>query len=124
MKRSKLRSVSPKRAKINREYAALAKAFLESNPICGLWLAQNGYFRAEGYEPRYNKGQLDYGSVTPELLKSIGAPESTQIHHKKGRGKWMLDAFTWMAVSDAGHRYIHVNPKESYMRGHLLPRNT
>ncbi len=50
-------------------------------------------------------------------------PHSTQVHHKKGRGKFLLDVSTWMAVSDHGHKVIHHDTKTSYERGYMLPRN-
>ncbi len=125
LKRSgRLKPASKKRVKLNREYMARREAYLESNPICEFWLAENGWFRAEGIEPRYNHGPLDYGSRTADFLRCYGnAPSSTEVHHKKGRGKYLLDTSTWMAVSADGHRYIHKNVKESYSKGYLLNRN-
>lgn len=49
-------------------------------------------------------------------------PRATEIHHKKGRGKYLLDTSTWMALSQEGHRHIHNNPKEAYEKGWMLTR--
>lgn len=48
---------------------------------------------------------------------------ATEIHHRKGRGKYLLDETTWLAVSAEAHRKIHDNPKWSYEKGYLLRRN-
>jgi hypothetical protein len=88
-----IKKVSSNRVKINREYAKLREQFLLHNPYCE-WSLK-------------------------ELNKPVPAKE---IHHKKGRGKYLLDTSTWMAVSSEGHRAIHADPKKSYAMGWMLPR--
>lgn len=54
--------------------------------------------------------------VFPEL-------KAVEIHHKAGRlGKNYLDESTWMAVSRAGHNWIHDNDAEARAKGFLLTR--
>lgn len=44
---------------------------------------------------------------------------SDQIHHVRGRGKYLNDVSTWAAVSNQGHLWIHHNPKLAKERGLL-----
>lgn len=39
--------------------------------------------------------------------------ESTDIHHKRGRGKYHLDERTFLAVCRSCHRWIEEHPKEA-----------
>lgn len=50
--------------------------------------------------------------------------KATQIHHKKGRGKYYLDVSTWLAVSMEGHRQIEDNPQWAKMLGFSESRLT
>ena len=48
---------------------------------------------------------------------------ATEVHHKydgADRSKYYLDETTWLAVSRAGHQWIHNNPIEAKERGYLL----
>jgi hypothetical protein len=46
---------------------------------------------------------------------------ATQIHHTRHRENERLnDTKYWLAVSDAGHKYIHSHPEESYSKGWLI----
>lgn len=38
---------------------------------------------------------------------------ATDVHHKKGRGEFFLNCFTWMAVCRKHHTWIETHPKES-----------
>lgn len=90
----------------------LRAEFLKAHPYCQWFLSECG-----ADESSVKDGVF----VLNTLLFYV--PASTEIHHKKGRGKYLLDTSTWMAVSDAGHRLIHANPKISYQKGYMLPRN-
>jgi len=35
---------------------------------------------------------------------------ATEVHHKRGRGKFLNDVSTWLAVSREGHERIEANP--------------
>ena len=84
---------SKKRSRITREYMKLRAKFLIENPHCE-WC------------------KVELGGLVP----------ATEIHHRKGRGSFMLDTSTWYAVSHQGHLWIHSNPKYAYEKGYMLPR--
>lgn len=44
---------------------------------------------------------------------------ATDVHHKRGRGKWLLVITTWMAVCRTCHSYIHLHPTEARELGFL-----
>lgn len=50
-----------------------------------------------------------------------GTP-TTDVHHKKGRGKYLLDTSTWIALSREGHRKVEENPTWAYENGYSLKR--
>lgn len=45
---------------------------------------------------------------------------SQDLHHKAGRGKFLSDVTTFMAVCRRCHNYIHENPKKSRESLYLL----
>ena len=47
---------------------------------------------------------------------------STQVHHKKGRGIWLLIVQYWLAVCSNCHKFIENNPKEAKEKGYSLNR--
>jgi hypothetical protein len=49
---------------------------------------------------------------------------STDVHHKKGRGKYHLVVDTWLSVCRACHNWIETNPTESIELGYSLKRNS
>jgi hypothetical protein len=85
--------VTKKRNQLNRQYMKLREAFLKKHYWCQFHIAEKLY-------------------ATP----------ATEIHHKKGRGKFLLDTSTWMAVSSRAHKEIHENTKYSYEKGYMLLR--
>lgn len=94
MKRSRINSVSKKRQKDNRRYLKLRDEFLKANPVC-------------------------------QCVKTSGAKcleMATQIHHRKGRGKFYLCVASWMAVCHDCHEYIEYHRSWSKDRGYLLNR--
>jgi hypothetical protein len=92
MKRSPIRKVSARRAKENREYLKLRKAFL-----FGI-----GKHCAICYR--------EYQHCVP----------STEIHHINGReGKRLLVVSDWLPVCFTHHRRIHDNPRWARARGYL-----
>jgi len=38
---------------------------------------------------------------------------STDVHHKKGRGEYMLKVGTWLAACRSCHTYIELHPEEA-----------
>jgi len=87
-----IRKTSKRMATLKREYMKLREKFLLEHPWCE-------YF-------------LHFKEKRP----------STEVHHKKGRGKFMLDVSTWMAVCSEAHFLIHSNTKDSYKMCWMLPR--
>ena len=47
---------------------------------------------------------------------------SEDIHHMRGRGKFLLDKTTWLAVCRNHHRMIHDNPVWAAQHGYLQSR--
>ena len=48
--------------------------------------------------------------------------QSTDIHHKKGRGQYHNDTTTWLSVCRNCHTWIEENPKEAIELGFSMPR--
>ena len=48
--------------------------------------------------------------------------KSTDIHHKKGRGKYHNDITTWLSVCRTCHNWIESNPIEAEELGHSINR--
>lgn len=46
--------------------------------------------------------------------------KATEIHHTRGRGRFLLDTSTWLAVSRAGHEKIEVERAWARERGFLV----
>ncbi len=91
-KKRPIPKVSKKMVGLKRQYMKLREEYLLSHPYC------------------------EYFQNFNELRRS------TEIHHKKGRGKFLLDTSTFMAVCEQAHKEIHFNTEESYKRGWMLPR--
>ena len=47
---------------------------------------------------------------------------STDIHHKKGRGKYHNDITTWLSVCRTCHNWIELNPIDAQELGFSLKR--
>lgn len=43
--------------------------------------------------------------------------EVTDIHHSRGRGKYLNDITTWLPLCRSCHNYIETHPKEAKERG-------
>lgn len=52
-----------------------------------------------------------------------GAPIS-DVHHKKGRGKHLLDSSTWLATCRKCHTWLHDNDAEAREKGFIQSRLT
>lgn len=48
--------------------------------------------------------------------------QATEIHHKQGRGKYLLLDSTWLPVCQACHLKIHANPTWAKVKGFLGDR--
>lgn len=76
---------------INLAYGKLRKAFMLKHPICR-FVSEDGV--------------------------SCGK-KATETHHRRGRGKYMLQVDTWTALCSAHHRLIHENPAMAKKHGWL-----
>ena len=45
------------------------------------------------------------------------------VHHKRGRGKFLMDKETWLPVCRPCHTFIHDNPQWAYENGMLERRD-
>jgi len=80
-------AVSKRKAEQNKEYGHLRVIFLENRPIC--------------------EARLDFICTGP----------ATEVHHKQGRGKHLLDVDTWLAVCPSCHHWITEHSKEAIALG-------
>lgn len=75
-------------------------------------------------EREYKKLRKEYLKVHPicEAALPQCSKVATDIHHKAGRGKHLLNTDTWMASCRNCHTYIETHPAESKERGFSLSR--
>jgi hypothetical protein len=48
--------------------------------------------------------------------------KATQIHHRKGRGKYLCDPRYFMAICDPHHKWCEANPAEAKKLGYSVSR--
>jgi hypothetical protein len=80
-RRVAVKKTSSKRRELNLEYGKRRKAFMLQNPRC-------------------------------QVLGPSGKPcskPSTDCHHRKGRGKYYLEATTWLSTCADCHRLLHTD---------------
>jgi hypothetical protein len=57
-----------------------------------------------------------------EACETLGHPDrmaATEVHHTRGRGKYLNDVSTWLAVDSLCHAEIHQSPNEARKKGLL-----
>jgi len=93
MRRTKLRKVSKKRQVDSIQYFVLRKKYMSRHRYC-------------------------------ELCDStLGLPvAATDLHHKRGRGKYYLDVSTFCALCRPCHTYIHEHPDWARANGWLISK--
>jgi hypothetical protein len=91
-RKTPLKRVSKTRQKALNTYSKLRQSFLQELPLC---------------------------EVCP-TVKMDQRNQSTDVHHKKGRGKHYLDVDSWLSVCRQCHDRIHVNPSWAREKGYLL----
>lgn len=104
MRRTRLRKVSPKRAKEGKVYAKLKSEFMARPENRWCPVAMSGAMPFPG-----DPANLPY----PRQIRTC------DLHHCWLRGKYYLDVSTWMAVSREGHDWIGDNKNEARKRGFL-----
>lgn len=87
-----VKKVSDKRKELNKEYAKLSEQFKRDNPSC---LAR---------------------------VNEYCSGKSESIHHKRGRGRYLLDVSTFLPCCLSCHVYIEAHPKEAIQKGWSLSR--
>jgi hypothetical protein len=83
VKAKKLRPISKKQSRLISQYTALRKEFFSGIPL-----------------------------LCAANLSSC-TKMATDVHHKKGRGKYLLDTITWLPVCRNCHHWIEEHPKEA-----------
>jgi hypothetical protein len=68
----------------------------------------------------YAKMRADYLIEHPWC--AVGGCEATEIHHRRGRGAYLLAVETWLPVCHTHHVQITENPKWAKERGYSLSR--
>lgn len=48
--------------------------------------------------------------------------QATDVHHKRGRGKYYLDTSSWLAVCRSCHEWIHRNTADAIELGFVESR--
>lgn len=101
----RIRARTPDRAAQEREYRAEVEKWLKlpENRVCAVW------------------------SVSEEFRVSLkwkrDSYPATQCHHMRGRrGTLLLDKRYWVAVSNAGHRWIENHPDKARTLGLLCAK--
>lgn len=87
-----MKKISKRQAILNKEYSKLRKEFLKDHPDCQAESIGDGC--------KWDKPCL-----------------ATDIHHKKGHGKYFLDKETWLAVGRRCHKVITENYKLAVKKG-------
>ena len=70
----------------------------------------------------YNKMRKTFLEKYPLCQASLVncSLQSTDIHHMKGRGKYLIDPTTWLSVCRTCHNWIEENPKDAIVLGFLI----
>ncbi len=69
----------------------------------------------------YRKLKKEFMSKPENKICPVTGLPTTEIHHMNGRENERLnDTRFWVAVSRAGHTYIHANPLEAREKGWLI----
>lgn len=79
---------------------------------------------------KLSKERKTYREMREEFLSKIDnrfcavypSLPSEEIHHMRGRGKYLNDTTTWLAVSRLGHVWLHENVSEAIKRGFIKSR--
>jgi len=69
----------------------------------------------------YSRKRSSFLATLP-LCEVCAKSKSTDIHHRKGRGKYYLDEGTWLATCRGCHDRIHRNPTWAREKGFILDR--
>lgn len=87
-RRIRWRTKKEKEEDRNKLYLILRKDFLRNHPFCEVKRVRDGINE-----------------------------RATEIHHRRGRGRFLLKVETWIPVSKEGHLWIHQNQGEARKLG-------
>jgi hypothetical protein len=73
-----------------------------------------------GTQHQYRKQAVQFLTDNPSC--QLCGARATTVHHKQGRGQFLLDQTTWMCICMPCHRKIHDEPKWAMEVGYLLSR--
>lgn len=112
-----------------------------NHPVWGKGYCKSHQFKRSDFKPRqrdqkpirkvskkmsselklYSKLRREFLEANPFCAVYPNLP-ATDIHHKKGRGKYLNDTSTWLSVSREGHQRIEMFPVEAKERGWSVSR--
>ena len=90
--RPQVNKVSEKRKELNKEYFILVEQFKKDNPHC------------------------------KAKVNAYCTEKTTDPHHKRGRGLYLLDVSTWLPCCRSCHTYIEAHPQEAKEKGWSMSR--
>ena len=67
----------------------------------------------------YSKLRENFLQELP-ICEVCGKAKSTDVHHRKGRGKFYLDVESWLSTCRSCHDRIHTSPIWARENGYLL----
>lgn len=84
--------------------------------------------KRQAEQKEYSKARLSFLATLPlcevcTKVKMDQRNKSTDIHHKKGRGKFYLDQDSWLAVCRPCHDRIHSNPIWARENNYIIDRS-
>lgn len=85
--RQQVNKVSDKQRKLNEQYTRISDKFKKENPICGV------------------------------RVNEFCSGKTESVHHKRGRGKYLLDVSTFIGCCISCHTYIENHPEEAKQKG-------
>ena len=122
-----MRRMSKKRSGQVKIYGLKARAFLQKHLVCQVWLKDNNWRENSVCGGIFYERVFDHEGIrhvetrsASFLIEVIGAPRSTQVHHKdKRRGARLNDETKWLAVCAENHRRIEDNKSWARANGFL-----
>jgi len=72
----------------------------------------------------YTKLRVEFLTDKPNCMASLPgcALRASEVHHKKGRGKYHNDITTWLSVCRSCHTWIELNQSEAIELGFSIPK--
>lgn len=121
-RRSRPRSVSPKRRALKDEYREIVRpAYLAEHPLCQIYLAEHRLIEAEAVAAFRSLGESGIGRF---YWKGHDIPLAEEIHHRnKSNGVRLTDTRFFMSASREWHDRVENAKDWARLRCYLLPIN-